>query len=138
MNIINNKLDKIDKTILIVDDNPDYLKEMEEVVGSFGFKTIIANGQKKAEEILEHTKPDLAIYDLVMEKDDSGFILSYRTKKKYPNLPIIMISAVTSKRGMTFSLDTKLEKQWIKADVFLPKGIRYDQLHREIEKLLKM
>ncbi len=138
MNIINNKLDKIDKTILIVDDNPDYLQEMEEVVSSFGFKTITADGQEKAEEILEHTKPDLAIFDLIMEKDDSGFILSYRTKKKYPDLPIIMISGVTSERGMTFSLDTKPERQWIKADVFLPKGIRYDQLHREIERLLKL
>jgi DNA-binding response OmpR family regulator len=130
--------DKINKTILIVDDDVDYAAQLKIQIESFGFNTIVAGGQKEAEELIENTKPDLAIFDLMMENKDSGFILSYRMKKKYPDVPIILATAVTVETGMVFSLDSEDEKKWIKADLYLEKGIRPDQLHREINKLLKI
>ena len=130
--------DKMNKTILIVDDDVDYTTQLKIQVESFGFDTIIAGGQKEAEEMIKNTKPDLAIIDLMMENMDSGFILSYRMKKKYPDVPVILATAVTADTGMIFSLDSEDEKKWIKADLYLEKGIRPDQLHREINKLLKI
>jgi len=126
------------KTILIVDDDIDYLFQMRLKVEQFGFDVVTAEGQKEAEKILETLKPDLAILDLMMETDDSGFILAYKIKRKYPQVPIIIATAVTAETGMTFDMDTEKEQQWIKADLFLDKGIRADQLHREINKLLKI
>jgi DNA-binding response OmpR family regulator len=76
------------KTVLIVDDDMDYLFQMKLKVEQFGFETITADGQKEAEKIIETTKPDLAILDLMMENDDSGFILAYKIKRKYPEVPI--------------------------------------------------
>jgi len=126
------------KTILIVDDDVDYLFQMKLKVQQFGFNTITAESQKEAEQIIATTKPDLAILDLMMESDDSGFILSYKMKKKYPDVPIIIATAVTAETGMTFDVRTEEERKWIKADLFLDKGIRADQLQREINKLLKI
>ena len=126
------------KIILIVDDDPDYLEQLDIYVKSFGFDTILASSQKQAEEILENTKPDLLISDLMMEKEDSGFILAYKTKKKYPDLPIIIATAVSSDTGFVFEAENKFEQNWIKADKYMEKGIRPDQLHREIKKLLKL
>lgn len=126
------------KTILIVDDDIDYLFQMRIKVEQFGFETITAEGQKEAEKIIETVKPDLAILDLMMETDDSGFILAYKIKRKYPEVPIIIATAVTAETGMTFEMDREDDNQWIKADLFLDKGIRADQLHREINKLLKI
>lgn len=126
------------KIILIVDDDPDYLEQLDIYVKSFGFDTILASSQKQAEEILENTKPDLIISDLMMEKEDSGFILAYKTKKKYPELPIIIATAVSSDTGFVFEAENKFEQSWIKADKYMEKGIRPDQLHREIKKLLKL
>ncbi|MBN1183022.1 MAG: response regulator [Bacteroidales bacterium] len=132
------KLDTKDKTILIVDDDEDFLFQMKYKVESFGFKVITAETQKEAEEILKETQPDLAIFDLMMEKEDSGFILSYKAKKLYPDLPIIIATAVKSETGRGFGLTTEEEKNWIKADLYLDKGIRADQLEREIKNLLKL
>ena len=73
----------------------------------------------------------------MMENQDSGFILCYKMKKKYPDVPIIIATAVTAETGMSFGLSTEEEKRWIKADLYLDKGIRPDQLQREINKLLK-
>ncbi len=126
------------KTILIVDDDPDYLFQIRLKVEQFGFEPITAEGQKEAETIIETVKPDLAILDLMMESDDSGFILAYKIKRKYPDVPIIIATAVTAETGMTFEMNRDDDQQWIKADLFLDKGIRADQLHREINKLLKI
>ncbi|GAP44924.1 protein containing response regulator receiver domain [Lentimicrobium saccharophilum] len=126
------------KTILIVDDDMDYLFQMKMKVEQFGFDTITADGQKEAESIIETVRPDLAILDLMMESDDSGFILAYKIKRMYPDVPIIIATAVTAETGITFDINSDENKQWIKADLFLDKGIRADQLQREINKLLKI
>jgi len=127
-----------DKTILIVDDDPDYLYQLEFQVEGFGFKVVTAESQKQAEDLISQFKPDLAIFDLMMENDDSGFILSYKMKKKYPDVPIIIATAVARETGISFGISSEFDKRWIKADLYLEKGIRSDQLHKEIVKLLKL
>lgn len=126
------------KLILIADDDADYLFQMKTMVKSLGFDVVTAESQAEAEELLENTRPHLAIFDLMMEQEDSGFILSYKTKKKYPDMPIIIASAATAETGFTFDLYNETDRNWIKADLYLEKGIRPDQLHREINKLLKL
>ncbi len=126
------------KTILIVDDDIDYLFQIKMKVQQFGFEVISAESQREAEKIIETFKPDLVICDLMMENEDSGFILSYRIKQKYPDVPVILATAVTAETGMTFSSSQGSSKSWIKADLVLDKGIRNDQLEKEIKKLLKI
>lgn len=70
-------LDNSKKTILLVDDDSDYLYQLKLQVEKFGFNVVTANSQKEAEELLSTFKPDLAILDLMMENEDSGFILSF-------------------------------------------------------------
>lgn len=126
------------KLILIADDDTDYLFQMETIVKNLGYRVKTAESQAEAEKILETTKPDLAIFDLMMESEDSGFILCYKAKNRYPDMPIIMASAATAETGYSFDLHGETGKSWIKADLYLEKGIRSDQLHREINKLLKL
>lgn len=126
------------KTILLVDDDSDYLFQMEFKLKSLGFKVITADGQLEAERVIAGLKPDLAMLDLMMENEDSGFILAYKIKRKYPDVPVIIATAVTAETGLTFDIQTQGNQQWIKADLFLDKGIRTEQLHREINKLLKL
>lgn len=124
--------------ILIADDDEDYLFQMETYIKSFGFDIIKAHSQKEAEVLIENSKPDLAIFDLMMERDDSGFILCHKMKRKHPDVPIILATAVSAETGISFGVNSDSDKQWIKADLYLEKGIRKDQLHREINKLLKI
>jgi two-component system, OmpR family, response regulator len=123
-------------TILIVDDDQDYLFQLQAKVQQFGFKTVTAESQKEAEELLEKMKPDLAILDLMMENEDSGFILCYKMKKRYPDVPIIIATGVTAETGITFDINDENNRKWIKADRFLDKGIRTERLREEIENLL--
>ncbi|HPD94795.1 MAG: response regulator [Bacteroidales bacterium] len=130
--------EKNSKLIMIVDDDPDYLFQLQFQIEKMGFEVVTAESQREAEQLIEKVKPDLAILDLMMENEDSGFILSHKFKRKYPDMPIIIATAVSSETGMSFGLNTDVERKWIKADLYLEKGIRPDQLHREIVKLLKL
>ncbi len=130
-------MEKTKKTLLVVDDDIDFLEQTLLVLKNAGYETVSAESQKEAEKLLETVNPDLAVVDLMMEHYDSGFILSYKIKKKYPNTPVIIATAVTSETGMHFDSQTENEKNWVKADLIMDKGIRHDQLIGEIEKLLK-
>ncbi len=123
-------------TILIVDDDVDYLLQTRIKIEKFGYKTITADSQREAEMILDKLKPDLAIIDLMMENEDSGFILSYKLKKKYPDIPVIIATAVAAETGITFDINDENNRKWIRADLFLEKGIKTEILKNEIEKLL--
>lgn len=126
------------KKILLVDDDPDYLYQMNIALQDMGFEVALAATQKEAEDIIDKLRPDLAILDLMMENQDTGFILCHIIKNKYPDIPIIIASAVTAETGLLFDVESEENRQWIKADMFLDKGIRMDQLHKEINKLLKI
>jgi CheY-like chemotaxis protein len=122
--------------ILLVDDDPDYLFQMKVRLEQSGYEIVTSEGQKEAEQLLEKFKPDLAILDLMMENEDSGFILCYKMKKKYPDVPIIISTAVAAETGITFDIHDENNRKWIKADCFLEKGVRSDILKEQIEKLL--
>ncbi len=126
------------RTVLIVDDDIDSLTQLTMHMNKMGFNVISADNQKEGEELINANKPDLAIFDLMMDNKDSGFILSYKIKQKYPDVPVIIATAVTAETGMLFGLNTEEERKWIKADLYLEKGLRYDQLEIEIGKLLNL
>lgn len=128
--------ENLKKTILIVDDDADYLTQMQINLRDAGFDVIAAEGQRKAEEVLSNMRPDIAIVDLMMENMDGGFALSYHIKKKYPATPVILVTAVTSETGLEFDASTDEERKWVKADAFLAKPVRLEQLLREIDRLL--
>lgn len=125
------------KTILLADDDPDYLFQVSFYLQKAGFRVLQAASQKEAEKILETEKPDLAIFDLIMEYEDSGFILSHKMKKTYPEVPVIIATSVAVETGIPFGLENEDDRKWIKADCYLEKGIRPDQLLNEINKLLE-
>jgi CheY-like chemotaxis protein len=131
-------MNKSDFTILVADDDPDYLYQTVFNLEKSGYKTVAAESQAEAESVINRLKPSLAIFDLMMESDDSGFILCYKIKRKYPDVPVILATAVSHETGMSFSIDSEQERSWIRADVYLEKGIRPEQLDQEIMRLLKL
>jgi CheY-like chemotaxis protein len=124
-------------TVLLVDDDIDFLNQTKIRLESAGYKVKSAESQKEAEELLQNFTPDIALLDLMMENMDGGFALAYHIKKKDAKIPVIIASGVTSETGIEFDAKTEEEKSWIKADAFLTKPIRFEQLEKEIKKLLK-
>ncbi len=124
------------KKVLVVDDDPDILEQVELVLKAGGYEVTAAGSEASAEEFLTFAKPDLAIVDLMMEQMDSGFVLCNNIKKLYPDVPIIMLTAVRASTGLEFDLKAPEAKTWIKADCILDKPVRSEELLNTVQKLL--
>lgn len=123
--------------VLLVDDDIDFLAQMEMQLKRAGYSVITAPGQMRAEALLKQQRPDIAIIDLMMEHTDGGFALAYHIKQFDASIPVIIVSGVNSETGLSFDATTEEEKSWVKADTFLAKPIRFEQLEKEIHRLLK-
>lgn len=123
-------------TILLVDDDIDFITQQELQLQAVGYEIITANGVQEAMDLLKDQKADLAVVDLMMQHMDDGFVLSHRIKTAYPSMPVIILTGVASETGMEFDTSTQEERSWIKADALLTKPVRFEQLRGEIDRLL--
>lgn len=122
--------------ILLVDDDPDFRSETKQSLQNAGFNVTEAEGEQQAYEMARRKKFDLAVVDLMMENTDSGFTLCYHFKRDYPDMPIVMLSSATSDMDIEFSMESTSERSWIKADTYLDKPIRFEQLLYAVQRLL--
>lgn len=123
------------RSVLVVDDDPDFLEQMSMMLSSKGFRVLEASNRPEGERLLEQERPDLAVLDLMMENEDDGFVLSFHLRQKYPDVPIILVTAVTRETGLQFN-PVEDRHDWIRADAILPKPIRFEQLEKEIDRLV--
>jgi CheY-like chemotaxis protein len=123
--------------VLLVDDDEDFLFQHRIQLENAGFEVATAGSRGEAEATVQTFTPDLAILDLMMEHHDDGFVLSHHLKRRFPGLPVILVTAVTSETGLSFDPSSPEERAWIGADALLAKPIRFEQLQREIDRLMK-
>jgi len=126
------------KNILIVDDDIDLLEQTSLTMKAEGYRVATAQSQEQAEETLLEFIPDLAIIDLMMEHMDSGFALCHHIKKLYPEVPVIMLTAVAATTGIDFAARQDGSSSWMKADVLLDKPARPEQLRAEVRRLMRV
>lgn len=124
------------KTALIVDDDEDFLFQQKTTLEQLGFSVVTAPGRAEAVEQLQTLAPDLAVIDLMMEEMDGGFILAHQIKKRHPATRVILVTAVTGETGLQFDRAPAGKREWNKADAVLTKPVRFEQLKREIERVL--
>ena len=79
-------------TILVVDDEPNYLVVLSEILAEEGHEVFTAQNGKEALEIVKETDLDLVITDMRMPGMD-GIALLKAVKEYNPHLPIIMVTA---------------------------------------------
>lgn len=125
------------KTVLVVDDDPDFRIQQEAILKAAGYTVLTACNRAEGEQVLSDQTVDALIADLMMDENDDGFILCYSAKKKNADMPVILVTGVTSETGIEFDTVTDEERSWIKADVLLAKPVRAEQILGELERLLK-
>ena len=128
----------ISKTGLLVDDDVDFLTQERLQLEAAGYKVLVADTQKQAEEILASTRPDVAVVDLMLEHMDGGFALCHHIKNRYKDIPVLIVTSVTAETGLEFDTSTAEERSWVKADYMIAKPVRFEQLRSEIERLVEL
>lgn len=80
------------KRILVVDDEPKYLKLGEMYLANMGYETLVAENAEKALEILGRRKADLVLTDLKMTGGMSGIDLLVEMRRRGLGMPVVLIT----------------------------------------------
>lgn len=84
---------KMNKTILVVDDESDVRNYLQSALANNGFDVITANDGLEAIEILKKTQPDLISLDLVMPKHSGiKFYYEMQKNKKWSKIPVLIVT----------------------------------------------
>lgn len=79
--------------ILIVDDEPAIRVMLTEALNDCGYTCVTACDGAEAMEVLQQQKFDLVVSDILMPRMDGRSLLK-ELKAKYPDLPVVVLSAV--------------------------------------------
>ncbi len=128
--------------ILIIDDDPDIVEAMRMPLEANSYYIITASCGKEGRKKAKDEVPDLIILDVMMETDTEGFHVAYELRsdekdseyKKCREIPILMITAISQKKGMKFSPEK--DEAFLPVDDFLEKPVQPKDLLKKVAELL--
>jgi CheY-like chemotaxis protein len=124
--------------VVLVDDDRDFLEMHRGVLVAKGFRVGCFTDADKAWDSIKSQRPDLVIIDLMMKSLDSGFSLARKIKSdsRCMNLPVIIVTAVISKRGFDFNPQSRKELEAMGCEAFFDKPVAPELLIAKVEELL--
>jgi len=83
-----------DKTILVVDDEPNVRQYLTTVLEDAGFNVVTAGDGAEALEIIKKKKPDFISLDLIMpRKSGHKLLCELRRNKQWSRIPVLIVTA---------------------------------------------
>ena len=127
-----------DKTILVVDDEPNVREYLATVLQDAGFNVVTAGDGVEALEIIRDNPPDFISLDLIMPRK-SGHKLLYelRKHKKWSRIPVLIVTAHAQDDLGKEDLDDLLENRVMSGPgTYLEKPVKPASYVRGIQRAL--
>ena len=118
------------KTILIVDDEPEIRGLMQEILTEEGYLTFAVKNAEEAQNIIVNSPPDLVYLDIWMPQIDGITLLKKWSENSQLNFPVIMISGHAT-------IETAVEATRLGAFDFIEKPLSIENLVASAEKALR-
>jgi CheY-like chemotaxis protein len=122
--------------IMIVDDNIDETVNLKMILEPEGYEVVQAMNGNEAREKVQSEHPDFIVLDVMMpEMDGFSFCSWLRTRKKFKQVPILLLTAVSK-----HIYDSRYSKNGVihaNADEYLEKPVRPEILLETISRLIK-
>lgn len=125
--------------IAVVDDDPDQLAFYRMVLEPAGYRVAAFHSADSARAALDRESPACIVTDLMMDTLDAGFSFarSYKEDPRFAGVPIILVTAVESQRGLDFAPRTADDLQSMHVDAFFSKPVEPRAFLRKVEDLLR-
>jgi two-component system alkaline phosphatase synthesis response regulator PhoP len=127
-----------DKTILIVDDEPDTVTFLETTLKYAGFQVMTASNGEEAIERVREKKPDFISLDLVMpRKSGIKFFYELRKDKELSRIPVMIVTGHARDELGSGDLNTLLEDKMISGpQAYLEKPVTPERYVAAIKRAL--
>jgi CheY-like chemotaxis protein len=116
--------------ILLVDDEPDYLKIIESRILHWGYDVIKAGNGKEALESVRNKNPDVIILDYMMPDMDGVAVLE-EIRKLNQDVPVIMLTAYPDVRSLKGARELGIS-------AFIPKLSIYSDIQFSLKEVLTL
>ncbi|MBN1265322.1 MAG: response regulator transcription factor [Anaerolineales bacterium] len=125
-------------TILMIDDDPDFILAVQMVLENAGHTFISASNGEEGYEVAKTQNPDLIILDVMMDTATAGFQLALKLRgpdaeDSLKRIPILMFSAIHETTPLRFTPDD----EFLPVDDFLEKPVVPDMLLKKVTALLE-
>ena len=125
------------KSIVLIDDDQDFLEMNRRILEENGYKVSCFDDTAGVMSRMRERKPDLVITDLMMTSMDSGFRISAEIKgdPMLKDVPVIIVTAASSRRGFDFRPHSKEELLSINADAYFDKPVSRPEFMAKVREL---
>jgi CheY-like chemotaxis protein len=123
------------KTVLLVDDDVDFVDQNRVLLESSGYRVRTAASGRECLDTVSALRPDLIILDMMMESENVGFDLSreLRNSEYTKNIPLIMITSVNDM--IPFRVEP--DRTWLPVDALIEKPVEAPLLLDVVNRILK-
>lgn len=125
------------KKILMIDDDPEFVEAISNVLDAKGYDVKSAPNGVKGIELAKEMIPDLILLDVMMTTKTEGFDVAREMSESddLKDCPIIMITGVRNDMNLPFGFEP--DEDWLPVKEVLEKPIRPDMLLNAVEKYIK-
>lgn len=128
--------------ILIVDDDPDFVKTTKMILLTDGYEVFWAGDGKEGLVKAKELQPDLIMLDIMMETLFEGFSFlgTIREAAEYEDVaatPILMVSSVKADTGSRFSFGDEQDTSDVTPDDYLDKPLKPKELLEKVAKMIR-
>ena len=124
-------------TILIVDDDPDFVAITKAILETKQYQVRAAADPDEGFAELEKEIPDLLILDVMMGQGAGGFVAARKIRKdsRFDDMPILMLTSMTEQTGFNFP-GQRISEKFLPVDEYIEKGLKPHALLEKVERQL--
>jgi len=124
-------------SILIIDDDPDFVEVTKVILEAKQYNVISAYSSDEGWTKMENESPDAIILDVMMGKGAEGFIFARKMRKdpRFDKIPILMLTSMREQTGFDIPGD-RIHPKFLPVDDYIEKGVDPQVIIDKIEQQL--
>lgn len=122
--------------VLVVDDDADFSNAVATAIREDGHEVSVAADPDEALAAIEQRLPDVVVMDVMFpENPVAGFDLARTLRRRWAELPVLMLTAINQQFPLGFS-SQDIDPKWLPVTEFLEKPVDFRVLRDKLRSLL--
>lgn len=120
------------KKILVIDDDPDFVESVVNLLEAKGYQVASASNGKDGIAKAKTEKPNLILLDVMMNTKDEGFTVARELQQtaEVKGTPVVMVTGV--RREMNLSFGFEPDETWLPVKQILEKPVKPEVLLKAV------
>ena len=124
------------KKILVVDDDPEFINAVTNLLESKGYTVVSALNGKEGLKKAKSVSPDLIFLDVMMTEKSEGFDVarSIKADAETKGIPVVLITGIRKDMNLPFGFEA--DEDWLPVKTVLEKPVKPDTILKTVEEYI--